>query len=107
MGELEGTQYLRVEYILDLKSLYYISKAPLDGIQAIYSQTPLDPHLFNVPSVHSMLSNPMARQKLWFPLPGPWVNRPFVSMDKVTDVYVTSIIISVSLTTKLADMKRP
>ena len=86
VGELEGTQYLRVEHISDLNSLYYIARMPLDGIQAIYSQTPLDAHLFNVPGLQSMLSDPIARQKLWFPLPGPWVNRPFVSMDQVTDM---------------------
>ncbi|KAF8595729.1 hypothetical protein BDV93DRAFT_500994 [Ceratobasidium sp. AG-I] len=104
-GAPEGVQYLRVKHISDLKSLYYIAKMPMDNTQAIYSQTPLDPHLFDVPSLHSMLSDPMARRKLWFPLPGPWVRRPFVSLAEVTDMWVTPIIIGIRLNLKLTNTK--
>jgi hypothetical protein len=86
---LLGAKHVTTFYIpcVDKKSfiLYNIADNQLNHIKVIYSQAPLESGLFHA-LVPRPLADPTLCRVLRFPLPGPWVNRPYVSINEVADV---------------------
>jgi hypothetical protein len=68
---------------------YAIMKLPMTHMENVYIQVPLTSRALDASLVRCVMSLPEDRQATFrFPVPGPWVDRPYLSLNEVDKMYV-------------------
>lgn len=90
MRALRSLQHLTVLHLPDMNRYCFLPiSVPaqlFDRLQAVYVKAPLNPCLFLSSDWVLILDDRVFRRVVRFPLPGPWVDRAFASIDEVPDV---------------------